>query len=279
MMMILKENSNNNPLVSIITVCYNSEKYIKCTIKSVLKQTYNNIEYIIIDGKSTDNTIDIIKDYEPKFKGKMTWVSEKDNGIYDAMNKGIKLAKGEIIGIINSDDWYENDTVEVVVNCFKKNSEIELVHGDMAKYDSKDNLVTVYGERKSSFLFAEKVPYNHPTCFVKKEVYSIVGAFDVDFKTAADYDFMLRIIKSKIKTIYVDKVLANFRMVGVTSSSKYPPINQVFKILKKNNYKYCLIFFGILLRLSMSIFKYLFEMLNMYFFIKLWRKKNHLHKM
>lgn len=278
-MMILKENSNNNPLVSIITVCYNSEKYIKCTIISVLKQTYNNIEYIIIDGESTDGTTDIIKVFEPRFNRRMKWISEKDNGIYDAMNKGIKLAKGEIIGIINSDDWYEDDTVEVVVNCFKKNSEVELVHGDMAKYNSKDNLVTIYGERKSSFLFAEKVPYSHPTCFVKKEVYNIVGAFDVDFKTAADYDFMLRIIKSKIKTIYVDKVLANFRMVGVTSSSKYPPINQVFKILKKNNYNYCLIFFGILSRLSMSIFKYLFETLNMYFFIKLWRKKSHLHKM
>ena len=104
-----------NPLISIITVCFNSSKTIRQTIESVLNQTYTNIEYILVDGKSTDNTVAIIEEYAPQFTAKgivYRWVSEPDAGIYDAMNKGIKLATGEWIGIINSDDWYELDACE-----------------------------------------------------------------------------------------------------------------------------------------------------------------------
>ena len=101
--------------VSIITACFNSEKTIKTTIESVLHQTYSNIEYIIIDGKSSDSTIEIVKEYMPLFRGRLRYISEKDNGIYDAMNKGIRLSKGDVIGIINSDDFYELDAVENII--------------------------------------------------------------------------------------------------------------------------------------------------------------------
>ena len=106
--------------ITIITVCYNSEKTIKDTIESVLAQNYKNFEYIIIDGKSKDNTVDIIKSYEPKFNGKMKWISEKDKGIYDAMNKGVKLASGDIIGLINADDILAtSNAFQIIVDTFK----------------------------------------------------------------------------------------------------------------------------------------------------------------
>lgn len=101
--------------VSIVTVCYNSSKTIRKTFDSVLEQTYPEIEYLVIDGKSSDATVDIIKEYEPRFMGRMHWISEKDNGIYDAMNKGINMSTGELIGILNSDDYYEADAVNTMV--------------------------------------------------------------------------------------------------------------------------------------------------------------------
>ena len=116
--------------VSIITVCYNSSMTIRRTFDSVLNQTYADIEYIVVDGASTDGTIEIIKEYEPLFEGRMCWISEKDNGIYDAMNKGISMAEGELIGIINSDDYYEPDAVECMVNAMT-NDKYQILYGSM----------------------------------------------------------------------------------------------------------------------------------------------------
>ena len=120
----------NNVKVSIITVSYNSEKTIRRTIESVLNQTYRNIEYIIIDGASSDSTVDIIKEYESKFLGRLKWISETDSGIYDAMNKGICKASGELIGIINSDDYYEKEAVEHMVNALGS-EEYQVLYGMM----------------------------------------------------------------------------------------------------------------------------------------------------
>lgn len=112
------EENNKAPLISIITVVYNGEKYLEQTIQSVINQTYKNIEYIVIDGGSTDGTLDIIKKYEEHIS---YWVSESDKGLYDAMNKGIGVAKGELIGMINSDDWYELEAVEIMAEAYKNN--------------------------------------------------------------------------------------------------------------------------------------------------------------
>ncbi len=131
----------DKPLVSIITVCLNSEKTIEQTIQSVINQTYPNIEYIIIDGKSTDRTLEIID----KYKGKISiLVSESDEGIYDAMNKGLKLATGELIGIINSDDWYESDAVETIVNSFLADRNVQVIYGNMDVYDQDKFIRTIY---------------------------------------------------------------------------------------------------------------------------------------
>ncbi|SIR46740.1 glycosyltransferase family 2 protein [Halanaerobium kushneri] len=254
----MSEN-NPKPLVSIITVCYNSEKHIRDTIESVLNQTYDNIEYIIVDGDSTDNTLDIIKEYEAKFNGRLKWISKPDDGIYDAMNKGISMANGEIIGIVNSDDWYEIDAVEAVVKIFTKNRNVGLVHGNMAKYNDKDVLYKIHKKRKSKFDFSEKVPYNHPTCFVKKWVYEKIGLFELEFKTASDYDFMLKVYNSDIETVYINKLISNFRTVGVTSTSFFPAVVQGYKILKENNYNIIIIYISLFYRLFRSFLTFLYK--------------------
>jgi len=192
--------------VSIITVCLNSEKYIEDTIKSVLKQTYDDIEYIIVDGMSTDNTLNIIEKYRSLFKGRLTVISEKDTGIYNAMNKGIEKANGEIIGIINSDDWYEVDAVANIMEIYNKNKE-SVIYGAMV--NRKENIITKI--EIGSYKELPNCMISHPTVFVPQNLYLKFGLFDEQFRIAADYDFMLKLFSNKVNFKFVNKVIANFR--------------------------------------------------------------------
>lgn len=203
-------------VVSIITVCLNSQKHIRQTIESVLNQTYINIEYIIIDGGSTDCTLDIIKEYEPKFNGRLKWVSEKDDGIYNAMNKGIKLASGDLVGIINSDDWYENDAVEIIIAEYEKNQDIGFFYGNLLVVD-EDELVSVSIPKKDlrNYSCNQWMPLGHPTAFVKNNVYSKFGGFNTKYKIAADHEFILRCATKGIQFKYIDKGMAFFREGGL----------------------------------------------------------------
>ena len=203
-------------LVSIITVCYNSEKTIRQTMDSVLKQTYSNIEYIVVDGASTDGTLAIIREYEQRFGARMRYISEPDNGIYDAMNKGIGMAEGEIIGIINSDDYYELDAVEKVVSAYGK-EDCAVLYGEMRTWmDDKEESVWI-----GSPEFIEKRMIGHPACFVTKRAYDKFGVFDTRYCSVADYDLMLRYKKCKeIRFIPIYEVLANFRSGGMCSTQK-----------------------------------------------------------
>ena len=196
-----------NICVSIITVCFNSEKTIERTIKSVLEQTYKNLEYIIVDGKSTDKTLEIVKKYRPLFKGRMKVISEPDQGIYDAMNKGICNASGELIGIINSDDYYETDTVENVVAAMK-DEDYQILFGMLRVIkENEDTKVIVMPKHEN----LENEMLAHPTCFVTKKVYSDFGMYDIKYRSCADHDFMLRMRKhSEVVFIPVYKLLANF---------------------------------------------------------------------
>ena len=211
--------------ISIITVCYNSEKYIRSAIESILGQTYENIEYIVVDGHSTDGTLDIIKEYEPKFNGRMHWISEPDKGIYDAMNKGIAMASGDIVGILNSDDIYANvDVIADIVRNFTA-QKCDAIYGDLIYVDAK-NMTKIKrywkaGQYKPrSFKYGWMPP--HPTFFVKKEIYNTYGSFKTDFKSAADYEFMLRTIyKIKITLIYIPRVLVAMRTGGTSNVSLY----------------------------------------------------------
>lgn len=204
---------------SIITVCYNSERTIERTIQGVLEQTYEDYEYLIIDGASTDGTLDIVNKYKDKFGEKLLVVSEPDNGIYDAMNKGISKASGDIIGIINSDDYYEPDTLEKIVEVYEKDHEnpLSIYYGaDRALMDGKEYSI---GFHHADFL--DKSMISHPSCFVTKETYDTMGVFDTKYSCVADYDMMLKFKHSgKVKFVPVYAVLANFSLGGTCSTDK-----------------------------------------------------------
>lgn len=207
---------------SLITVTLNSGKTVRNTFDSVLKQTYSDFEYILVDGISRDNTLDLINEYDSKFNGRLQWISEKDDGLYDAMNKGFSMATGDIIGIINSDDVLADPAaIEKVVKCFERDEMIDAVYADLyyvAQNDiSKIVRHWVSGEQRS---FAKGWHPAHPTFYVKKEIYHKYGTFDLDFKFAADFELMLRLIeKYHIKLHYLPEPLVRMRLGGTTSKN------------------------------------------------------------
>lgn len=197
---------DNELKVSVITVVYNSVKYLEQTIKSVLNQTYTNIEYIVIDGGSTDGSVDLIKKYENNIT---YWISEPDGGIYDAMNKGIRVATGDLIGIINSDDWYEENTVKEIVMEYEANT---VCYGLM-RHILKDEIIEIYAPFPC-MIPKKMIP--HSTCFVPSKLYQKYGLFDLHYKSCADYHFVLRLYNAGVKFKLIEKVLANFRFGGVS---------------------------------------------------------------
>jgi glycosyltransferase involved in cell wall biosynthesis len=242
-------------LVSIITVTYNSEKYLEKTIQSVLGQTYSDIEYIIIDGVSTDNTVQIVKKYEKDID---YWISEPDDGIYDAMNKGIQTANGDIIGIINSDDWLEPNTIEKVVHVAESISSNKFViHGNIAKYNAQDNLVGKHGPKKIPYYYLFSTPFKHPATFISKSVYENIGLYDQHCGLAADYDLMMRIICQNITTKHIDEVLTNVRLVGISTGGESKASNEeLFKILKNNTRNIFFAYLGIFIRKINNILRF-----------------------
>lgn len=202
----------NKPLISIITVVYNGEKYLEQTIQSVLNQTYTNIEYIIIDGKSTDKTLDIIKKYDNEIS---FWSSEPDKGIYDAMNKGIKKADGDYIGILNSDDYYELNAVEHIVNEISKFPDADVLFGNIYKLNMYFPEKILQNNMKGTNL-TKGFSIWHPTTFVKQQIYTKHGLFDTSYKIAADYDLLLRFYLKNCKFQYINKVITNFREGGMS---------------------------------------------------------------
>lgn len=224
--------------ISIITVVWNNKDTIKDAIESVLNQTYQDIEYIVVDGASSDGTVEIVKSYGDKIS---KFISERDKGIYDGLNKGISLASGDIIAFLHSDDLYENNIiVEDIVKEFFKDSSLDGVYGDLI-YTYKNDISKILRYWKSkdfdkSLLSKGWMPA-HPTLFLKKEIYEKFGKFDLDFKIAADYDFMLRVLKNNIKVKYLPKVLYKMR-VGGESNKNLPNIikksKEDLKALRKN---------------------------------------------
>ena len=208
--------------ISLITVTFNSGGTLRDTIQSVLSQTYYDIEYIIVDGHSQDNTVDIIKEYEPLFDGRLKWISEKDQGLYDAMNKGFQMATGDMVGIINSDDLLAEATaIEKVIDCFEGHKDIDCVYADLyyvSQYDtSKIVRHWITGKQRS---FSKGWHPAHPTFYVKREIYSKYGLFDLDFKFAADFELMLRLVeKEHIRLFYLPEPLVRMRLGGTTSKN------------------------------------------------------------
>ncbi len=220
--------------ISIITVVYNNEKTIQDAMQSVLGQTYKNIEYVIIDGSSKDNTVNLIKEYKDQLGH---FVSEKDNGLYDAMNKGIQACTGDVIGILNSDDLYQDSQViAAVMEEFKNDKVLDIVYGDLVYVKSNDTNTIVRNwkskEYYKRFFENANVP-PHPALFVRSKVYKEAGLFDLQFKLAADYELMLRMFKKhNFKSKYINRLIIKMRLGGATNQSYTNIVNQNKEILK-----------------------------------------------
>lgn len=230
--------------VSLITVSYNSARTIADTLKSVQSQTYKDIEYIVVDGNSSDGTIEIVKQFLDSAKdvsqnasqgskkdvaqdasqGVVTkFLCERDKGIYDAMNKGLAMATGEVIGVLNSDDFYcSNDVIEEVVRAFQQNN-TDCLYGDLNYVDPIDTSKIVRKWRSGSFRkqnFLKGWMPPHPTFFVRKSCYDKFGKFDTQFKSAADYELMLRFLfKESCSAVHLPKVMIHMRAGGVSNVS------------------------------------------------------------
>ena len=208
--------------ISIITATYNSAKTVRDTLESVLSQTFKDYEYIIKDGGSKDATLEIVREYEPKFEGRMKIVSERDKGIYDAMNQGFQMAQGEILMLINSDDLLARpDVFQMVVDKFEQNPEADCVYGDLY-YVAQDDITRIVRRWKTG---AQK-PFRrgwlpaHPTFYVRREVYEKYGYFNLSYPLAADFELMLRFVEAHgIKLVYLPEYLVRMRLGGATSKN------------------------------------------------------------
>lgn len=206
--------------VSIITTTYNSEMTLRDTFESVLEQSYKNIEYIVIDGASKDGTLDIIREYETRFTGRMHWLSEPDNGLYDALNKGISKATGDIIGILNSDDFFtSSNIIEQIVENFV--IDIDAIYGDIHFVNNEDvtKCVRYYSSKnfrpwrlRWGFMPA------HPSFYVRRALLVQNGLYALNYKLAADYDMMVRLFyKAKIKAKYIPLDMVTMRTGGMST--------------------------------------------------------------
>lgn len=223
--------------VSIITVCYNSEKFIEECIQSVLSQDYQNIEYIVVDGKSTDRTLDIISRYKDKIT---KIISEEDDGLYDAMNKGIVASTGEIVGILNSDDLFNDKScVQEVVKAFN-NIEVECVFANLTFFKKDRKSITrLYDSKKFKLRhFLSGDAPAHPTFYTRKHNFEKFGYYSTRHPVAADFDLMLRFLYiEKLKYQFIDKVIVNMREGGKSTRNLLTYIvnnREKYDILKRN---------------------------------------------
>lgn len=228
---------------SIVTSTFNSAKTVRDTFDSVLAQTYNDYEYWVIDGGSKDKTLDIIKEYEPRFEGRMKFVSERDEGIYDAMNKGFKKCTGDVFMLINSDDLFcRPDVIQLVADKFAANPHADGVYADLY-YVSQDNIKNIVRVWKTGAqkTFTKGWLPAHPTFYVKREVYEKYGYFDLSYPLAADFELMLRFVeKHHIKLTYLNECLVRMRLGGATSKNLKNIYNQnkeCYRAFKSNGIK------------------------------------------
>lgn len=236
-------------VISIITATYNSAKTVRDTFRSVLLQNYTSYEYIVIDGCSKDGTVDIIREYEQLFGGRMRWISEPDKGIYDAMNKGIRMATGDVVGLLNSDDFYTTSNVLSTVAATLKNDSLDAVYGDIhfVNDDDLQKCVRYYSSRpfrrwwmRFGFMPA------HPSFYCRREVYMKYGTFDISYKVAADFECLLRLIFiHRIKTKYLPLDFVTMRTGGASTSgmSSHKRILHDHQLAFRNNGVYSNVLF------------------------------------
>lgn len=214
--------SEKNVSLSIITVCYNSAKTIRRTIESVLKQENHSFQYYIIDGGSTDGTLDIIKAFEPNFKGRLKWISEPDKGIYDAFNKGIKMAKEDYIWFVNSDDYIEKDAVATIHQFIQKGQYHDNVLSFACNYVENDGtFILLCSSNQQKALNCFKKDYMgcpHPGVVVAKSIYESEFYFDTTYRICGDLDWFHRIYKANIPIVFSPKIISNFVNGGASTT-------------------------------------------------------------
>ena len=222
--------------ISIITITFNSAKTLQRTFASVQSQTYKDIEHVIIDGASSDGTVDMIKAYAAEHTN-VRWVSEKDDGIYNALNKGIKMATGDIIGFLHSDDvLFSPDSIEHIAVAFES-QQVEVVYGDLL-YCKGNKVIRRW---KSNVFNPRSLKYGwmppHPTVYVRQKVYQQVGEYDEWFRISADYDMILRIFTAGYKAYYLPEMLVRMEMGGASNKNTKARLSKTqedYFVLKKN---------------------------------------------
>lgn len=208
--------------LTVITASYNSSSTLQDTIESVLHQTYSDYEYVIVDGDSIDGTIDIIRKYEKQFKDKLRFVSESDNGIYDAMNKGLQMATGDVVGFLNSDDFFtSNDVLQTIADAFNYNN-IDAVYGDI-HFVKDDNLNKCTRYFSSRYFHPWMLRFGfmpaHPSFYCKRSVFEKYGLYDLQYRTSSDFEMMVRLLwKHKIKTMYLNMDFVTMRVGGESTA-------------------------------------------------------------
>jgi len=254
------------PKISIITICFNSEKYLERTIQSVLSQSYKNIEYILVDGGSIDGTIELIRRYQKQIS---RWTSEPDQGIADAYNKGIHMSSGEIIGLINSDDWYEPTALETAVSFFQTYPDADVIHGDLQYWENGKK--EMYLKPAEVSKLQVDMILNHATCFVKRESYQRWGFFDKNYKYALDYELFLRFYKQNAQFIYSKKLMAHMSLGGKSdrnwNQAYYEILNAKLTHLNSTYFSYLVYMFQI----CRSGIRRLLQVLRLQSIVILWR--------
>ena len=242
--------------ISIITVTFNRAHIIRSAIEGVLLQKYRNYEYIIVDGASKDNTVDILREYEPKFEGRLRWISEPDKGLYDAINKGIKMATGDVVGIINSDDYFHRDDVfSVIAEAFKDPS-IGVTFGDERIIKPDNPEVNYRFEQPWYFrpwMFRIGLEPPHPSFYARKELFEKYGYYKMGYVISADYDLMMRfLLVNKVKYKYLKHTILTFRASGISTdgSNRLMMNREQVRACKEN---------GIWTCLPMIYLKYIFK--------------------
>ncbi len=217
--------------ISIVTITYNSEKTLEATIKSVVRQNYPMLEYIIIDGGSKDGTLEIVNRYKEHIS---YVVSEPDNGISDAFNKGIKAATGDVIGIINSDDMLYDNALFAINEAFEADSELDVVHGNVVRFNDGESRGRVAKPQTDMSLMKYQFPIYHPTTFVAKKAYEKHGIFSVEYKNAMDYELLSKMYYNGAKFGYSDNLISCFRLGGISQTAKKRTLIEHEKIALRN---------------------------------------------
>jgi len=261
-----RKTQSDKPLVSVITIVRNGAKTLEKTIQSVLKQTYENIEYIIIDGDSTDNTLDIVRKYEGQIA---YWQSEPDKGISDAFNKGISVSTGELVGIINSDDWYSENAIQAVVSEYLTTRNC-ILHGKLQYWEPGMKPIYIFSADDNMLKYCMTV--NHPTVFVPKKVYEEIGLFQANLRIAMDYEILRRAKIMEKKFEFVDCVVANMQIGGISERKWLEGHREMTQIRIEQGMNFFKSYFIFVLLVTSSVTRRFLEKIGMVAIVGAYRK-------